>query len=65
LAAIGCFDHDDKQGKITVHTVQIVQIIIFRVNKDGLGALLTYFLDILILPLPQTTVYHQGVNVCR
>jgi hypothetical protein len=45
-------------------SVQIVQITIFRVNKDGLGGLLTVFLGILISVLVQKTVCQEGVNVC-
>jgi hypothetical protein len=48
-----------------VQTVQIVQIVLFSADKDGQAGLLTYFLDILILPLPHMTIYHQGVNVRR
>ena len=42
----------------------IVQIFIFSVDKNGLGDLLTFFLDILIPVLFQMTVYQEGVNVC-
>jgi len=44
-----------------VHTVQIF---IFSEDKNGLGGLLTAFIDILIPVLFQKTVCQEGVNVC-
>jgi hypothetical protein len=44
--------------------VQTVQIFIFSVDKNGLGGLLTAFIDILIPVLFQKTVCQEGVNVC-
>jgi hypothetical protein len=44
-----------------VHTVQIL---IFSVDKNGLGGLLTAFIDILIPVLFQKTVCLEGVSVC-